>query len=168
VHDLALARRELRHLRGRARRQQDPIEPRIDVRAAGRDLLDRDDKLGHRPSLERVPARTGVEPAVEQLGVGVAGVEHNAEARAAREQLARELDPAAVGEANVDDRDVGLAVVDEIDARRDVAGGSDDLEAVALEQGDEPLAKGLVVIDDHELGHAADPSLTAAPEGARV
>jgi hypothetical protein len=168
VHDLALARRELGHLRGRPRRQQDPVEPRIDVRAARRDALDRADELLHRAGLERVPAGAGVEPAVEQLGVGVAGVEDDAEAGPARKQLARELDPAAVRQADVDDRDVRLAVIDEIDARRDVASGSDDLQAVAFQQGDEPFAEGLVVVDDHELGHRAARSLTAAPEGPRV
>ena len=50
VHDLALARRELRHARGRARREQDAVQARVDVRAAGGDLADRGEQLLHVPA----------------------------------------------------------------------------------------------------------------------
>jgi len=70
-----------------------------------------------------------------------------------REQLARQLDAAAVRQADVDDRHVGLGVLDEVDPRGDVAGGAHDLQPVPAQQRNESLAEGLVVVDDHELGH---------------
>src|SRR3954453_2631538 len=155
VHDLPLARRQGGHLRRRPRREQDAVEARVDVRAALRDPLDRADELGHRARLQGVAARAGVEPAVEQLGVAVAGVEDDAEVGPAGEQRPRQLDAAPVRELDIDDRDVGHGVLDEVQPRSDVAGGPQDLHALALQQRREALTHGLVVVDDDELRHAA-------------
>ena len=119
VHDLALARRELRarwavargESRMRSSRGSTYEPPAATCSIAPTQLL-------HRAGLQRVAARAGVEAAVEQLGVGVARVEDHAEVGAAGEQLARELDAAAVGQADVDDRHVGLGVLDEVERRR--------------------------------------------------
>jgi hypothetical protein len=153
VHDLALAGRQLRHLGGGPRREQDAVQPRIDVRAAGDDRVNSADQLLHRARLQRVAARPGVQAAVEQLGVGVARVEHHPERGMLGQQLARQLDAAAVGEANVDDRHVRLGVLDQVDSGRDVARGAHDLHPVPAQHGDEALAEGLVVVHDYELGH---------------
>ena len=110
-------------------------------------------QLVHRAGLQRVAARAGVQAVVEQLGVGVARVEDHAELGAPGQQLAREVDAAAVGELDVDDRDVGLGVLDQVDARGDVARRAHDLEPSVLQQRDQALAQGLVVVDDHELRH---------------
>src|SRR3954471_3169883 len=155
VHDLPLARRQGGHLRRCPRREQDAVEARVDVRAALRDPLDRADELGHRARLQGVAARAGVEPAVEQLGVAVAGVEDDAEVGPAGEQRPRQLDAAPVRELDVDDRDVGHGVLDEIEAGGDVAGGAQDVHALALQQRREALPHRLVVVDDDELRHAA-------------
>src|SRR3954470_9034866 len=140
VHDLPLAGRELRHVGRRARGEQDPVQPRVDVRAAVGHAFDRRHQLVHRTGLQRVAARAAVEAVVEQLGVGVARVEDHAELGTAGQQLAREVDPAAVGQLDVDDRDVGLGVVDEVDAGRHVARGAHDLEPAVLQQRDKALA----------------------------
>src|SRR3954453_5783423 len=155
VHDLPLARRQGGHLRRRPRREQDAVEARVDVRAALRDPLDRADELGHRARLQGVAARAGVEPAVEQLGVAVAGVEDDAEVGPAGEQRPRQLDAAPVRELDVDDRDVGHGVLDEVQPGGDVAGGAQDLHALALQQRREALTHRLMVVDDDELRHAA-------------
>src|SRR4051794_30260120 len=155
VHDLALARREGGHLGRRPRREQDAVEARVDVRAALGDPLDRADELGHRARLEGVAARAGVEPAVEQLRVAVAGVEDDAELGLAGEQRPRQLDAAPVRELDVHDRDVRHGVLDEVQPGGDVAGGAQDLHALPLQQRREALAHGLVVVDDDELRHAA-------------
>src|SRR3954452_19676453 len=155
VHDLPLARRQGGHLRRRPRREQDAVEARVDVRAALRDPLDRADELGHRARLQGVAARAGVEPAVEQLGVAVAGVEDDAEVGPAGEQCPRQLDAAPVRELDVDDRHVGHGVLDEVQPRGDVAGGPQDLHALALQQRRKSLTHRLVVVDDDELRHAA-------------
>src|SRR4051795_4565870 len=155
VHDLPLARRQGGHLRRRPRREQDAVEARVDVRAALGDPLDRADELGHRARLEGVAARAGVEPAVEQLRVAVAGVEDDAELGLAGEQRPRQLDAAPVRELDVHDRDVRHGVLDEVQPGGDVAGGAQDLHALPLQQRREALAHGLVVVDDDELRHAA-------------
>ena len=59
----------VRHLGRRARREQQPIEPRVDVRTAVADPLDRRQQLVDRPRLQRVPARAGVQAVVQQLRV---------------------------------------------------------------------------------------------------
>src|SRR3954463_12068735 len=158
VHDLPLPGRELRDLGGRARREQDAVEARVDVRAARGDALDRADELGHRTGLERVSTGAGVQAAVEQVGVAVAGVEDHAEFGTPDEQLARQVDPAAVGQLDVDDRDLRRGVLDQVQAGGDVAGRAEDLHSVAGEQRREPFAHGLVVVDDDELRHARDPT----------
>src|SRR4051794_1563755 len=127
VHDLALAGREGGDLRRRARREQDAVEAGVDVRAPRGDALDGADELCHRTGLERIAARARVEAAVEQLGVAVARVEDHAELRPAGEQLAREVDPAAVRELDVDDRDLRRDVLDEVEAGGDVARRAEDL-----------------------------------------
>src|SRR3954452_14109439 len=156
VHDLALAGRELRDLRRRSWREQDSIQARVDVRAARRDALDGADELRHRARLERVAARARVEAAVEQLGVAVAGVEDHAEVGSPGEELAREVDPAAVGQLDVDYRDLRSGVLDEVETRGDVDRGAQDLHAVAGEQGRKALSQRLVIVDDDELRHARD------------
>src|SRR3954447_12694042 len=155
VHDLPLARREGGHLGRRARREQDAVEARVDVRAALGDALDGADELGHRSGLEGVAAGARVEAVVELLGVAVAGVEDDAEIGLAGEQRPRQLDAAPVRELDIDDRDVGHGVLDEVEPRGDVAGGAQDLHPLALQQRREALTHGLVVVDDDELRHAA-------------
>ena len=71
-------------------------------------------------------------------------------------QPARELDPAAVRELDVDQRDLRLGVREEVDRGRDVARRADDVMAGLREQDLEPAAHGLVVVDDDELGHSGE------------
>ena len=133
--------------------QQHPIEAGVDVRAALRDPLDRREQLVDRPGLQRVAPRAGVQAVVEQVEVAVAGVEDHPELGRPLEQLPGEVDAAAVRELDVDDRDVRLGVIDDVEARGDVRGGSDDLHPALPEQHRETLAQGLVVVDDHQPGH---------------
>src|SRR5207244_13087436 len=123
--DLARARGERRDACGRPVGEEHAVQAWVDVRAAGGDALDRGGQLAQRAGLQGVAARAGVQAAVEQVRVGLAGVEQDGEARPALEQALREIDTGCVRKTNVDDRYVGLDLLDAVPGRGRRPGGAD-------------------------------------------
>ena len=66
------------------------------------------------------------------------------------QEVAGEVDAGLVAEGDVDDDHVGLVTADHLEAGVAVAGGRDDLAALAVQQQLQPLAQGRVVFDQCE------------------
>jgi hypothetical protein len=79
----------------------------------------------------------GIERRLEALGIDV-------------EQLAGQFDAVVLAEADVDERDVGLELLDEPAALRGRPGGADDHAALAGEQQLEAVAECLVIFDENQ------------------
>ena len=70
------------------------------------------------------------------------------------EQPPGQVDPVVLAEPDVDERDVGREVLDELLALGGRAGRADDVAALAAEQQLEALAERLVIFDEDEAqGH---------------
>ena len=150
VHDLPLALGQRRRALGGAAREQRRAQPRVHVRAALGDGVQRRGQLARRALLERVAARAGVQAADQQLDVAGPGVEHDAALRVGVEQRAGEVDPGLVAEPDVDQREVRRQALDQLAAVARRARRADHLEPLAAEQQLQSLAKGLVIFDENE------------------
>ena len=150
--DVALAVRQLRQLRTDRRGRKRAREHRIDVRAPRRDRLHRAQEVVHRRFLEHEPTNARIERLGQQRAVAVPGVEEDR--RLGRRALCapRQLDPAELRHAHVDERDAGLAALDLLERLFTVAGARDDLDPALREELGHGLEDGRMVVGD-DAGH---------------
>ena len=113
---------------------------------------DRCEQLLGRARLHREAARPAVERAAEHVPVVHARVEEHAQVGVLLEQAPAQVDPAAVGQVDVDDRDVGAAALDQGLGRCGVVGCADHPAVAPPQEQLEPAAEGDVVLHDHDIG----------------
>ncbi len=128
----------------------------------GRDPADGVDEVGALDLLEQVAGGAGHDRVEEGFVVGERREDEALDGAVERAHLAADLDAVAVGQAHVDDRDVGLRRGDAGDALGGGAGLADDLDVVLrLEQLPDPAADDLVVVQqEHPNRHGAPRSGT--------
>ena len=109
--------------------------------------------------LEDVPARTGLEPTLQERPLAVCGEDEDAGLGRALEQLLGRLEPVHVGHAQVHDHDVRPAPLCEGDRGRSVGRLADHADPRRARQREaKALANDLVVVCDEAgdlVGHSA-------------
>jgi len=131
--NLPLALRERGKLVRHRRTREHAGEHRVDVGAARRDGGDRPQQIAERRLLQDEAAGARVERLGEECALAVAGVEDHAGLRAALPGLACDLDAAAPGHPQVDERHGRPSPLDRRDRVRPVDGPADDLAPALLE-----------------------------------
>ena len=104
------------------------------------------------PFFSAKPRTPGAQGVGEDIAVDAAAVEQHAGVGILVEQPARELEPAASAQPDVDEHDVGAAAADQLVGVVDVVGHADHAQALAAQQQLDALAKGDVVLDEHDRG----------------
>ena len=134
---------------------------RVDERLAGCDLLDRPQQRLVGRLLEDVPARPGLEAALEQCPLGVGGEDQHLGIGNAAHDLLGRLDPVHSRHAQVHHDHVGAAALGECDGRLAVGGLADDADVRRAQEGEaQSFADDLVVVGEEDgdlggFGHAA-------------
>ena len=142
-----LARRERRLARGAV--EHDLRERRIDVALPGTDRPERLGEVGERCVLEDQRVGSGVEDGADDALIRVRRVDGDQRVRRGGPDLLQEIDAREVRHPVVDERDVGLRLLDVGDCGHAVAGAADDIEALALEEVRHGCdERGMVVRDD--------------------
>ena len=109
------------------------------------------DLLGPR-ALEQVAGGAGPDGRQDRVVVLVHGQHDDLDVRVPPGDEAGGLDPVEVGHLDVHDDDVRLGLGDQVQRLAAVARRADHLDAVQrAEQGDQPVAHDLVVVDDQDL-----------------
>ena len=128
---------------------------RVEQRLAAADPADAIDEVGAPDLLEQVAGCAGEDGGVDGLVVGERGQHHAGDLGAAGADLAAHLDPAAVGQAHVEDGDVRVGHGDAVVGFLGAARLADDLEVVlGVDELTKPATDDLVVVEqEHTGGH---------------